>query len=143
MKKAVKDWYAKQSSKAEEALAEWMSLVNKIPADYHTLTNDEWLEACAFFDGCAMCDNPHINTRGFFLLFKAGGKYSKWNIIPLCEDCARKHRTYTNPFRAMHRRFGQAGNIEKAMEHYYNSDRRLNKILAYLRPRLEDAANDR
>lgn len=144
MKLCVKEWYDGQSKQAEDALKDWMSLVNKIPTGYHTLTNAEWLEACAFFDGCAMCDNPHINTRGFFLPFKTGGRYSRWNVIPLCEDCAKKYGNYTNPFRAFHKRLGQNRmSIDKAMEHYYNADRRLNKIVSYLRPRLEDAANDR
>lgn len=68
----------------------WIAKVKQVPAKYPTLTEEQWLEACKFFDGCARCHNEIVDTRGFFIGAKLGGRYCDWNIIPLCERCASR-----------------------------------------------------
>lgn len=136
--------YNAQSAAVKEDFNEWLALIRKVPKNYPTITEAQWLEVCAYFDGCALCKSEHINTRGFFIAFKFGGRYCAWNVIPLCEDCAKKFRALQNPFRVMHRRLGEpGGGSDRVSEHWHNSEKRLQKIIAYLRPRLEEAANDK
>lgn len=66
----------------------WIGKIKSVPKDYPTLTEQQWLEACVFFDGCARCHSDEIDARGFFVGAKLGGRYCDWNIIPLCEKCA-------------------------------------------------------
>lgn len=68
----------------------WIAKVQQVPANYPTLTEPQWLEACRHFDGCARCHNDIIDTRGFFIGAKLGGRYCDWNVIPLCERCASR-----------------------------------------------------
>ena len=67
---------------------EWLSKVHSVPADYPTLSEAQWIDACRFFGGCARCGSADIDTRGFFISRANGGRYCDWNIIPLCEKCA-------------------------------------------------------
>lgn len=67
---------------------EWIAKVQAVPKDYPTLTEAQWLEACRHFDGCARCHSEIVDTRGFFISAKLGGRYCDWNVIPLCEKCA-------------------------------------------------------
>lgn len=66
---------------------------------FKPMTEQEWYKACSYFGGCAFCNNSHIETRQFFIPFKEGGRYSPWNVFPMCGDCAVRivPRT-TNPF---------------------------------------------
>ena len=81
---------AKVSAKRTTTYKQWMSLIDKVPKDYHTLTEPEWLEACQYFNGCAICGAEDISARGYFIPFKYGGRYCNWNIIPMCEKCATR-----------------------------------------------------
>lgn len=67
---------------------EWQDRISKIPRTCKTLTEDQWIEAVKYFDGCAICGSESIDTRGYFIPFKYGGRYCNWNIIPMCEKCA-------------------------------------------------------
>lgn len=142
-KAAARRLYDKSVAAVQNEFDNWMDLVKRIPADYPTLTNEQWIEACVYFDGCALCKSSHINTRGFFIPFRVGGRYSKWNVIPLCEDCAKRYTSVDNPFRSMHRSLGKQTHRGNISEHWHNSEKRLQKIVDYLRPRLEEAANER
>lgn len=71
-----------------EVFDDWIAAINAIPRSYGTLTEQQWLDACRYFDGCAKCGSKDIDTRGFFIGAELGGRYCDWNVIPLCEKCA-------------------------------------------------------
>ena len=71
---------------------EWRDKIAKIPKNYPTLTEAQWLQACAHFDGCACCGSESVDARGYFVPFRDGGRYCDWNIIPMCERCATATR---------------------------------------------------
>ena len=78
--------------------AEWLEKVRKVPTDYPKLTEEQWMEAVRHFNGCALCKNESVDTRGYFIPFKDGGRYCDWNVIPLCSDCALTLKTNLNWF---------------------------------------------
>jgi hypothetical protein len=86
---------ARHREQANKKYEEWMDL-SKV--DFKLLTEKEWTEACVFFGGCAICGSEHIETRHFFVDFREGGRYTAWNVFPMCGDCSKKVRNYKNPF---------------------------------------------
>lgn len=124
--------YAKRASQYKAELNDWLSKIKKVPDNYPTLTEAQWIEACIYFGGCARCGNPDISSRNFFIRRRDGGRYCAWNIIPLCEECSLKlhvvntnERAY-NPFSAY--RVESPPNTERLM-----------KIKIYLEERLDEA----
>jgi hypothetical protein len=77
---------------------EWRAKVMKVPKSYPTLTEDQWLAAVKYFNGCALCESETVDTRWYFIPFKLGGRYCDWNIIPVCDKCATKVRVNPNYF---------------------------------------------
>lgn len=75
--------------------SEWLDLTK---LDFKLLSEDDWLKACAYFDGCAICGNDHIEAREFLVGFQEGGRYTAWNIFPMCGRCAKLARQTANPF---------------------------------------------
>lgn len=65
------------------------------------LTEDEWYETCCHFNGCAVCGKPQIDIRSMFVGTTNGGKYAKWNVIPLCDSCTYwlRLKGKDNPFK--------------------------------------------
>lgn len=90
---------------AEDNYAIWHDMI-QLP--YKPLTEAEWLKACEYFGGCAICGDEHIETREYFVDFKSGGKYAAWNIFPMCGKCATHARFVDNPFVWMDRFLGSA-----------------------------------
>jgi hypothetical protein len=91
-------------------------MIAKIPEPYTYITNDQWLETCAHFKGCALCGedetgNRGIDARGYFITPQEGGKYCVWNVIPMCEYCATAQRTQPNLFRMYNTRLGKKGMV--------------------------------
>lgn len=80
----------------------WVADVKKIPTPYSFLTEEQWLSACAHFEGCAFCGAESVDTRAFFIHFKDGGRYCDWNVIPKCSKCATS-LAYTNAFCILNR----------------------------------------
>ena len=74
---------------------DWLQITN-VP--FKPLTEKEWLEACAYFNGCAICGNPDIEVRQFFVKFEKGGRYTPWNVFPVCGNCNKYNRYVENPF---------------------------------------------
>lgn len=101
---------------------EWLGKIARVPKEYPTLTEAQWLDACKYFDGCACCGDDSIDARGYFVPFKDGGRYCDWNIIPMCERCATAARTSGNMFK--------------------NRPKRLVDILNYLEDKLNAASKD-
>lgn len=93
---------------------------------YKPMTEQQWLEACNHFNGCALCDNDHIEVRQYFINFKDGGMYTAWNMYPICGKCATRIRLIANPFMWLNRRLGYA----------WCTEERGNKLIKYLESRL-------
>lgn len=91
--------YERRTKAADERYEAWIKRLTSIQT--HTLTEDEWLRACSYFGGCALCGSESIDTRGYFIRFKDGGRYNACNIIPLCESCATSVKRQPNLFRQM------------------------------------------
>ena len=116
----------------EAQFDEWLAKIKRVPRNYKTLTEAQWLEACNFFNGCARCGSDEIDTRGFFVDAKLGGRYCDWNIIPLCESCASAWDLQRSAFRYITRR----AQTDKSPEYIEC----LEKITRYLGGKLDVAA---
>lgn len=107
-----------------EDLETWKEFMARVP--YRSLTEQEWLEACSLFKGCAICGAETIELRMLFLNTDHGGKYTPWNVFPSCASCGTTYQRERNPFLRMdnwvHGKFIGAG---------MNAERR-DKLLAYL-----------
>lgn len=129
-------WRTKRKQHSDDQLKEWLDRIAKVPTPYRTLTNDEWLEACKHFGGCAYCGKESIDARAMFIPFKRGGRYCAWNVVPMCERCAKIHMTIANPFRTMDDAlYSHSTNTAKK----YNFDsNKLQGIVDYLGKKLEE-----
>ena len=78
---------------------EWLARIAAVPKNYPTLTEEQWMNACRHFRGCAQCGNEAIEARGLFIAFADGGRYCDWNVVPLCDKCASEWKKCPNPFR--------------------------------------------
>lgn len=56
------------------------------------MTEQEWLNTCRYFKGCAMCGKHDIQIRQFFIPRKEGGRYVAGNMIPMDPECANMFR---------------------------------------------------
>lgn len=86
----------RKSERQEEALSDWIDKIQAIPL--RTLTEDEWINTCNHFRKCAYCSTEYISARTFFIAYALGGRYTAWNVLPVCEKCALKHLSTGNPF---------------------------------------------
>ena len=77
---------------------EWIEKISKIPHSYPTLTEEQWLAAVKHFNGCALCKNTEVESRGYFVPYGSGGRYCDWNIIPMCFECSTSLRRNPNYF---------------------------------------------
>jgi hypothetical protein len=75
----------------------WLEQVKDLPAPL--ITEDQWIEICRYFNGCAVCGSESIDARAFFIQFRFGGKYTPWNVFPICERCNKIWDAEPNPFR--------------------------------------------
>lgn len=123
--------WARREQKHHKRFEEWLEKVRSVPKEYPTLTEEQWLEACRYFDGCARCNSPEIDTRGFFIGYELGGRYCDWNIIPLCEKCAKYWDLTKSVFYYTERR----DYANKSTEYREN----LEKIVTYLGGKLDAA----
>jgi hypothetical protein len=124
---------AKRIANLESRFDAWLSKVNAVPKNYPTLTEGQWLAACRHFDGCARCHSDDIDTRGFFISATLGGRYCDWNIIPLCERCAKRWNLDKSVFVYVLNR----DNIERTDEYR----KCLENIIEYLEVKLDAAIN--
>lgn len=104
----MKTYLTKLNKGFDEKFQDWLALIAQVPKNYHPLTEQEWMRACRFFNGCAQCGNESIDARGFFIKFKDGGRYCDWNIIPLCSKCSADWGLSPNPFKAAWHRDNRA-----------------------------------
>lgn len=133
--KAHKAWSKGRVDAAEIEFSAWLEKIKQIPVPYTTLTEDEWLEACKHFGGCAYCGRPEIEARSMFIPFKLGGRYCAWNIIPACERCETSIKLTENPFKRMDDVYNRDKNIHT--RRLGLSLDNLNRIVDYLKGRMQ------
>jgi hypothetical protein len=91
----VQRFYGKRREAAELLYNQWVA---KADLPFKLMTEDDWLETCRYFGGCALCGNEHIESRNFFVPFEHGGRYVTYNMFPTCGTCATHTRFVENPF---------------------------------------------
>jgi hypothetical protein len=126
-------YIAKRDKQLEDQYNDWKARIAKVPKNYPTLTEDQWMAACRHFGGCAQCGSENIEARGFFVAFKDGGRYCDWNVIPMCDRCAADWKLCPNPFRAARQRdnAGRSFNLREC----------LTEIVSYLGGKLDVAVS--
>ena len=60
----------------------WRKLVSG--ASTHSLTEEEWQEACLYFEKCAICREGAISAK---LQFFPDVPYCSYNVVPVCQGC--------------------------------------------------------
>lgn len=90
------DALERKRAKQDKELLDWVDAIQSVPI--RILSEQEWLRACSYFGKCAYCKNEDIAARTFFVSYALGGRYTAWNILPVCEHCALKYRSTGNPF---------------------------------------------
>jgi hypothetical protein len=89
-------WYVKQLKEKDLLFNIWLAKLAKAPL--RTLTEAEWIASCKHFGKCALCKTESIDARGLFIAYALGGRYTVWNVIPVCERCATALRFQQNPY---------------------------------------------
>lgn len=89
-------WKIKRTKKRVDAYEAWLKRTRSAP--FKALSEADWLEACRYFGGCALCNNVEISARGYFIPYTMGGRYTAWNILPLCEQCTLETKYQLNPW---------------------------------------------
>lgn len=87
--------YKQAAAENIDSYRSWIDRIANVPNNYPTLTEEQWLDACKHFRGCAICGDMFISARAFFVPFSEGGRYCDWNIIPMCEECSVRWQTVT------------------------------------------------
>lgn len=128
-------YYRRLCKEADERFAAWIEQLKSITT--HTLTEDEWLECCSYFGGCALCNSDQIDARGYFIRFEDGGKYNACNVIPICDKCATAIKYQSNPFRQMN----PIINRNLATSRGYSLEK-LEKVAEYLQSKMGGIANE-
>lgn len=124
----------KRRQQFKDVYADWLARLAAVPKDHPTLSEEQWLDACRHFNGCAICGDETIDTRGFFVQFEEGGRYCDWNIIPMCAKCGSEYRMQPNPFKQawLRDKTARASNHRECLP----------KIVDYLGGKLDDACRN-
>ena len=133
---AYNAWRKKIVSNNIDAFEQWKEVIKKIPTPYKPLTEEQWLEACRHFGGCAYCGKPTIEARSMFIHFRDGGRYCNWNIIPACEKCEAAYKATDNPFLRLDERLNR--NSYGPAATYGFSKEKLLGIVDYLRSKIDE-----
>jgi rubredoxin len=129
-----KMWHTYRAT-AIQKYNDWLEQLNKITT--HSLTEEEWLQACSHFNGCAWCGSESIDARTYFINYSDGGKYNACNVVPACDKCANDIKKNPNPFLRMDREFNES----KALLRGQNKHN-LQCIVDYLQCKIEEATNE-
>lgn len=130
-----KQWRHNRKDNADKKYEEWLEKISTIPTPYKTLTEEQWLETCKHFGGCAYCGSMDISARSLFIPFKDGGKYCVWNVIPACEKCETAVKMIKNPFNRMDQQVHRAP-ANQARKLGFTLDN-LQTIVDYLQSKME------
>lgn len=128
------EYRAKRDQSLVDQYEDWKQRIARVPKNYPTLTEDQWLKACRHFGGCAKCGDESIDSRGFFITFSEGGRYCDWNIVPVCARCAAETVIQPNPFRLAMLRDNAARSFDRRQC--------LDRITEYLGGILDDSTID-
>lgn len=124
-------WREGEIQRAEVLYDDWIKRLKD--ATFAPLSEDEWLAACRHFNGCALCDSSDIAARGYFIQFVDGGRYTSWNILPMCEQCTTALKMQINPFKRLNPK------LNKNVPLYRGATfDKLMKAYEYLQERLDD-----
>ncbi len=124
-------WRALKLQEIEETYQAWLKRITTMP--FVPLTEEDWLRACRYFEGCALCDIPEIEARGYFIQFSDGGRYTAWNILPMCEKCATVLKMQINPFKRLNSQVNSNLPIHRGATY-----KKLDKAYEYLQERLDE-----
>lgn len=130
-----KEWHQRHKNGVETRFKDWLEKIKQIPTPYITLTEEQWMQACKHFEGCAYCGSSDISARSMFIAFKDGGRYCAWNIIPSCEICETARKSTSNPFKLMNNKLGRT-KAHTAVKFGYDLNK-LQKIVDYLQTKME------
>lgn len=104
-------------------LIEWQEKLQSLDGKLKILTEPQWYNCVRYFNGCAMCDEVHVEVRYQLLPPELKGRYNVLNTIPMCSSCLAVPRRHPNPFEwlAMSTNIGQTTreNILKYLEVTY------------------------
>lgn len=125
-------WYDKVLTETEQRYENWKKVTAALP--FKILSEDQWLAACEYFRGCAICGEDHIETRQYFIQFQEGGKYVVWNIFPMCGKCSTYMRKTPNPFKNMSEFFAGDG--------MYIKEDKAKRLVDYLQLQIEKVQNE-
>lgn len=75
----------------------WLLLLSIVKAPQR-LTEEQWVEACRYFKGCAVCGEASVEVRDLLIRPSDGGTYSAINVLPLCAACGSMSKQSKNPF---------------------------------------------
>lgn len=118
---------------ADEAYEGWLESVQDVP--FKALSEQQWIEACRHFGGCAYCGKEEVEARNMFIPYIHGGRYAAWNVVPACNFCAgRRNR---NPFRIF-----ASQSVNKILTTDERRIERLQYILDYLRSHMHKELTD-
>lgn len=83
--KEAKEQFYKYAEEYEKA---WRIVIAAAPRV--AITQQEWEHRCKFFGGCAMC-GAGIEVQAKYFPAYLNGTHTSWNVIPLCNNCIKKH----------------------------------------------------
>lgn len=127
----IKAWTANKKAQLDESYAAWKAVEELLPTN--AITEEQWHSAIKYFNGCAMCEETHVETREFFQLPKDKGRYSVINILPMCRECSVKYRGTINPFQLYSKYCTIGRKMDKAVAE---------KLLQYFMMRITEAADE-
>lgn len=84
-----KDAKALFYSYAEDYERAWRMVIAAAPRV--AITKQEWRKACNFFNGCSVCGG-RIEVQAKYFPAQFNGAHSAWNVIPMCEECFKRHK---------------------------------------------------
>jgi len=130
-----REWRKGRRDAAATSLDEWLKKIKALPYPSPALTEEQWMEACKHFGGCAYCGEASIDARSMFIPFKDGGRYCAWNIIPSCEKCETGRKEIPNPFLRMDNSLNRSP--EACARKYGYTLENLQGIVDYLQTKME------
>lgn len=134
--KQHREWRMRRRDTAVDSLSKWLTKIAELPYPSPALTEEQWMEACKHFGGCAYCGGTDIDARSMFIQFRDGGRYCAWNIIPACERCETARKDVPNPFLRMDSSLNRS---PAASARKYNFTlERLSNIVGYLQGKMDE-----
>ena len=81
------------AQKAIELEKRWHDWRNKMfSAPPRPLKEEDWLQMCSVFNGCAICGSESIDEKLLVVPTYLGGKLYTYNVIPACSFCTDRIR---------------------------------------------------